>query len=162
MSRRLVARFAACAAVLALAIPATASAPVGQYDTFNQFNVTITDAHTALQWERGFATATSWDDARTRCNNLALAGLGAGQWRLPSVKELLTLVDEAVEVEYVTGVGLQYYAIDRRAFRDTPSASFWAWPKQPTSGKAWYVDFSSGESSTLNASNSGNYVRCVH
>lgn len=160
MKRRLLLPVTACATVLALAIPATASAPIGQYDTFNQNNVTITDNHTGLQWQRGSYASTSWDDANNYCRNLSLAGLGVGQWRLPSMKELLTLVDEAVETEFVTNVGLVYYAIDRRAFPTTPSGKFWAWPKL-TNGEAWSISFGTGEART-DLATTGNYVRCVH
>ena len=161
MKRRLFARVAVGAVALTLAIPATALAPAGQYATFNKDNTTITDHQTALQWQRGFTTATSWDDANAQCNALVLGGISG--WRLPSVKELLTLVDEAVDEEYVTGrqPPLQYFAIDPRAFPTTPSGSFWAWPMQ-NNGQAWRVDFATGESHPDSPSNSGFYVRCVH
>ena len=157
MNRRLVVCVTAGATVLGLAIPATAGAPVGQYDTYNQFNTTITDSKTHLQWERGFATSTSWDDANARCRALILSGVGPNQWRLPSVKELLTLVDEQGEIEYVVD-HLENYAIDRNAFPHTPNASFWSWPK--VAGSAWSVDFSTGSAVQAPTSN-GFYVRCV-
>ncbi len=160
MNRRLLARLTVSAMVLALAIPATASAPVGQYDTFNQNDATIHDAKTALRWQRGSATAMSWDDASNYCRALILGGIPVGTWRLPSVKELLTLIDEKGESEYVTNRGVVYYAIDLNAFPRTPSGLFWAWP-QLVNGRGWTVDFSNGETGTQPVSTSY-YVRCVH
>lgn len=160
MNQGLFARVAAAVVPLTLAMPAMAFAPGGQYETFNKNDATITDRQTRLQWQRHSYLATSWDDANAHCSTLALGGLGPGQWRLPSVKELMTLVDEAVEIEYVTGLGLQYYAFDRRAFSDLPGGSFYAWPKR-ADGNAWHVDFRTGEARTDNALNSG-YVLCVH
>jgi hypothetical protein len=158
MRRTHAARFAAAAIVIALALPAIASAPPDQYGTFGSHDITITDSKTHLRWQRGFSSTISWDDAHNYCTSLVLGGIGG--WRLPSVKELMTLVDESLPREYV-GTTLVTYAIDRQAFPFTPNAPFWAWPKRATDGRAWVVDFSNGESNTVTASSGGNFVRCV-
>jgi hypothetical protein len=153
--KRPLARFGPAAIVLALTIPAIASAPLDQYATFNSFDTTIADKQTGLEWQRDDATAASWDDADAYCASLTLRG---ARWRLPSVKELQTLVDEQLSQRYIDGVGVRPFAIDLEAFPATPSGAFWAWPKSGVS--AWIVDFSSGEAKTFGASNAAN-VRCV-
>jgi len=53
---------------------------------------TVTDQTSGLIWERNAPTVeTAWAAAQTRCAGLTLGGKTA---RLPTVKELLTLVDE--------------------------------------------------------------------
>jgi len=151
-------RLGAVLLVLSVAIPATASAPADQYATFNQHDATIADKWTHLRWQRDYAAVNSWDDAAAYCASLSLAG---GPWRVPSVKELLTLVDEELTQRYVNGAGVQTYAIDMQAFPSTPSGEFWAWPKL-ANGNAWKVDFASGESKKQIATRTGLFVRCVH
>lgn len=157
MKRRVLARASAAAIVVALALPAMARAPSDQYDVYGAGDAIIRDAQTHLVWQRGFASAATWDDADLYCRSLSLAGTGVGGWRLPSMKELSTLVDEVLEEEYVSGVGIRTFAIDRSAFPNTPSGAFWAWPKSVTGG--WSVHFDDGHTAPDNA---GQYVRCVH
>jgi len=63
---------------------------------------TVTDNLTGLVWLRNancFATRMVWDDALAVCNNLAdgqcglMDGSEPGDWRLPNVKELQSLID---------------------------------------------------------------------
>jgi hypothetical protein len=94
---------------------------------------TVRDAATGLTWQQGLDGMTrSWSDARSYCVALALAG---GGWRLPSMKELQTLIDER-RIDP---------AIDGALFPSTPSAGFWA--GTPLAGmppNVWFVDFYSG------------------
>lgn len=144
-------------AVLLVIAPAFASAPVDQYAAFNRQNDTIYDQQTKLTWQR-FVTRDqrSQSDAMNACATLTLEGK---TWRLPTVKELLTLVDEQPHSEYrLDGTGVAVLAIDGRAFPDTPDLEFWS--SSYAAGKAWSVDFSSGEARRSNAGNL-KCVRCV-
>jgi hypothetical protein len=54
----------------------------------------VQDLVTGLIWERGFSgVSRSRSDASNYCSSLALGNYGASSWRLPTVKELSTLVD---------------------------------------------------------------------
>jgi hypothetical protein len=87
-------RRAPVAAVGALALvalawtsPSRASAPAGRYTaTAGQ----VTDARTGLTWQQT-ASSSNGGDAAAYCAALDLNGTG---WRLPTIKELLTIVDD--------------------------------------------------------------------
>ena len=110
---------------------------------------TVFDKDTGLTWQRAVdASSYTQNQAMEYCDGLALAG---GGWRLPSIKELQTIVDES---KYKP-------AIDPIAFPNTPSTSFWSsslyagvW------SNAWYVGFDDGH--VYNGSvESPLHVRCV-
>jgi hypothetical protein len=94
---------------------------------------TVRDPLTELTWQRATSTdRVTWDDANQACAALELQGNG---WRLPSMKELQTLVDESRVAP----------AIDPQAFPDTPSEGFWAAPLLVGSANAaWFVSFDDG------------------
>lgn len=141
-----------CAALLALASVAGADAPPGRYAIAPP---EVRDTMTGLIWAQA-VPATGGSDGAGRFAWEAAKGfcptLGAG-WRLPTVKELLTIVD-------VTQRGGP--SIDRTAFPDTPPAGFWtatAWPGSPANN-AWWVSFDYG--GTGNDFTTARYrVRCV-
>jgi Protein of unknown function (DUF1566) len=66
---------------------------------------------TKLTWQRSVpATTYAWDDARTLCSSGEVTSLGDSGWRLPTKKELMTLVDYSVappgptvDVDYAEG-----------------------------------------------------------
>jgi hypothetical protein len=95
----------------------------------------VHDKYTGLTWQRGVEHDNyTWQDANARCSSVASNG---GGWRLPSLRELLTLVD----------VTRYDPAIDASAFPDTPSELFWsASPARATAGTAWGVNFTRGSS----------------
>lgn len=108
---------------------------------------TVTDTRTNLVWQRPIAPSKhSRTAAIAYCE-----GLGMG-WRLPSLKELLTLVDPS----------RNFPAIDRTAFPSTPANAVF-WSSTPTIGDAngvgWYVSFLNGDSSM--AIDDDLAVRCV-
>ncbi len=113
---------------------AAASAPPGRYVIPG--DGTVHDTKTGLVWQQAVAPGTyTWTQAGSYCGSL---GLASGGWRLPSVKELLTLVDFTV----ASGP-----TIDGTAFPGTPSALFWSSsPPAGYSSIGSYVDFSSGTS----------------
>jgi len=62
----------------------------------NNGDGTITDNATGLMWVANPASAGvggtyTWDDAIAACKNLKFAGYG--DWRLPNIKELVSIVD---------------------------------------------------------------------
>jgi Protein of unknown function (DUF1566) len=103
----------------------------------------VTDTRTGLVWQRTVPNGTyAWDAAKAYCS-------GRG-WRLPGLKELLTLVD----------VTRAMPSIDP-AFPNTPAEYFWsASPYVGEAGNAFYVDFYSGRSS-FEGVGAARRVRCV-
>jgi hypothetical protein len=91
---------------------------------------------TGLAWQRDVDPASYlWADAGALCAGLSLGG---ASWRLPTLIELLSIVDFTQPSP----------AIDPQAFPATPGDSFWtsspvAGANGP-SGQAWYVGFTTG------------------
>jgi len=107
---------------------------------------TISDLATGLVWQQTLDSSSyTWDGALAYC-----AGLGAG-WRVPSLTETQTIIDD----------GKEFPAVDATAFPDTPSDDFWTGTLEAGgSGSAWYVDFFYGASDRDVASRQFR-VRCV-
>lgn len=124
-----------------------AAAPAGRYTVTAD---TVTDGATHLVWQRGGESLSySWISALSYCRNLRL-GATTG-WRLPTAKELQTLVDQR-------GTGT---LIDTAAFPTATAGFFWSsTPVAASPDKAWGVDFSSG-AATSRTTGSGYPVRCV-
>jgi hypothetical protein len=154
MFRSVLARSGALAlgAACALALPASsarANAPAGRYAIAGG---TVTDTATKLVWQQAVDPAQyTWAQAQSYCAGLALAG---GGWRVPSVKELMTLVDFSV--------ALPAPAIDATAFPGMPSPPFF-WSSSPlvaAPSSAWYVYFDYGSTNATVVTTSY-HVRCV-
>ena len=128
-------RLAPAALVLALAVlpapHAQADAPACRYAVSAD---TVPDHDTCLTWQRAVAASSyTWASAATYCNNLVLAG--PNNWRLPTIQELQTIVDESRVNP----------AIDTTAFPSTPAQYFWSSsPYAGDSSDAWVVDFHLG------------------
>jgi hypothetical protein len=100
----------------------------------------VTDQSTGLVWARCSA-GQAWDD--TTCtgtasrqnhqSSLQLAQATTG-WRLPTVKELASLVDR----------GCNGPAIDTVAFPNTPNYTYWSATPEVRYAQAWSVDFAAG------------------
>jgi hypothetical protein len=150
----------ALAAVVSLA---RADAPPDQYVLFNSGSLTIADQYTNLVWQRT-VPMTQYDfwHAATYCQGLSLDGFS--NWRVPSYKELLTLVDENPHFEYEYG-SLVPHAIDPNAFPATPVGSpYWTssmYPADTTRGSAYAVDFGTGTGRQEDLKVPLD-VRCVH
>jgi hypothetical protein len=151
-----------------LASEARADAPVGQYAVFDQHDPVISDLGTRLHWQRGFAQVTDYWGALAYCQGLSLPSYPSG-WRVPSYKELLTLVDEQPHTEFWTGVPTQV-AVDRNAFGanpsfgGTPGAPFWSSSLSPATSsvaRAYIVNFSDGAVSADPLLTPTYFVRCV-
>ena len=78
-------------------------------------NGTVTDTETRLMWQQDTCpNKMSWDDAIKYCENLELAG--HKDWRLPTVEELISLID----------FNKYRPAIDTVYFPCTMSSNYWS------------------------------------
>jgi Protein of unknown function (DUF1566) len=146
---RLVSVLAAVA--MALAAPAgAATAPAGRY-TYPAAG-TVYDTKTKLTWQQTAPSAAyAWADAKTYCAGVG-ATLGGTGWRLPTMKELQTIVDESRSNP----------SIDPTAFPGAPAAIFWS--SSPVAGSpsyAWSVYFYVGNTDYGWATAHTLDVRCV-
>jgi len=133
----------------------TGKAGVGDASAFDHYaiaNGTVRDTSTKLTWQRAAPSSTyAQADAVSYCSSLSLNG---ATWRLPTVKELLTIVDFSVPSPGPT--------VDSDAFPGIPADHFWsATPYAGAPGAGWFVTFSTGFSDFGDMSNM-NFVRCVH
>lgn len=148
----------------------TPSTPDTSYD-ITSTDGTITNARTGLTWKKcaegqtystttntcsGTATTYSWQQAlqHARAVNRGTTGesLGETDWRVPNIKELRSLVEQACYGP----------AINLRAFPVTPSPGlFWSSsPSAAQSGSAWGTDFNEGDV-LLQPMDTKGYVRLV-
>jgi hypothetical protein len=138
---------AAIVGCIAYAASSLAAAPPGQYSIVNG---TVKDNRTGLTWQQ----AVDWNTytlsaAQTYCQNLSLDGTS---WRLPTCKELLTLIDPVQDPAP---------AIDPTAFPGTPPENFWTSVTYINDGsRNWLVDFNQGYSISAPATQPSR-VRCV-
>lgn len=143
----------ACAALtLLLDADVRANAPAGRYTVSGAgAAATVLDTKTKLTWQQTPAsTPLAWADAKTYCAGVGSTLNGTG-WRLPTVKELLTLVDYSGTMP----------AIDATAFPDTPNTFFWSsTPLASSAVDAWDVVFGDGSTFTSDIATT-NEVRCV-
>ncbi len=139
--------------------PDSPGAPLDQYEFFVRTDLVVKDRKTQLSWARNVSREVAYDpsngcDSRTE--------LGTGR-RYPSVKELLTLVDEYPHDTYESGTIVQR-AIDRSAFDgggfSTPT-DFAYWTSTPAgAGRVWVVDFRTGEVTPKSTADKA-HLRCV-
>lgn len=132
-----------------IAVVGRASAPGGRYTIASG---TVYDTKTHLTWQQSAWSSTyTQADAVSHCSTL---GLNGATWRLPTMKELLTIVDLSVAPPGPT--------IDSTAFPGTPTGYFWSSTLYTgTPGSAWSVLFYYGFSYGNDVSNTS-FVRCVH
>ena len=111
---------------------------------------TVTDNVTGLIWQKEDDDITrTWDDAVSYSNDLTLADYT--DWRLPSKKELLSIVN----------YGTYYPSIDTTYFPGTNMSRYWSSTTNANnSSYAWYVSFGNGYVNNYVKSNNY-YVKCV-
>jgi hypothetical protein len=143
---------------------ARADAPPDQYGLFSSSTLTIFDNYTLLRWQRA-APTTQYDfnGASAYCQALSLDGYV--NWRVPSYKELMTLVDEHPHFEYDNG-SLVAHAIDPNAFPQTAVQTFyWTSSEVPQAVPppiyGYAVNFGDGTGQQAGLTQTL-YVRCVH
>ena len=151
-------------AVVAIAVGASfapnvsADAPPDQYAPFNYQDRRITDQHTKLVWERAISTTPLTTTIDAYC---------LAPTRLPTVKELLTLVDETPSLTYddVAQQNVKVH-IDQNAFSyrqgyvrtDKP---FCTQTLDSSAANRYVVDFGTGLAQ-MQGSTAPCYARCVH
>ncbi len=142
----------ACIAAVALATHVvTAAAPAAQYQRFDVNSTTICDQETGLRWDRKVGAPVGYLGARAAC---------ASPLRLPTVKELLTLVDEDLHREQRGAIEVDL-AIDGAAFPDTPTDEpFWTDTLTSDLTARFTVNFGTGETATSTDA-AQRRVRCV-
>jgi hypothetical protein len=149
--------------VLAVALPATADAPKGQYGQFDKDSTEIEDRQTTLVWDRGqVIKQVNPVQAQGYCDSTVFP---ANNGRVPTVKELLTLVDEDPHTEYDSKFKPPNVQknIDQLAFADNKSPvdkPYWTSTPGINAGEWWTVDFSTGKTLPRPATEPL-YVRCV-
>jgi hypothetical protein len=132
-------------AVIFVAGIAAAAAPPGRYIVVPE---TVVDTKTGLTWQRSVSPTThTQSSAPAYCTNLQLAG--SNDWRLPTLRELLTTVD----VREINPT------IDTTVFLDTPF-SLWSSTAVQGTTLTWRVDFLNGHSDFASVQ-SDLRVRCV-
>ena len=141
-------------------IPCAGTGQDGAYNinplSYTDNGLTVTDNNTGLIWQkqddgktRTFANAVSF------CNNsTTTVGLSGSGWRLPTKKELTSIVDFSIPTSGPT--------IDP-IFQNTSNTSYYwsstTFASDPT--KAWFADFSIGRVGS-DVQISAYYVRCVN
>jgi hypothetical protein len=120
-------------------------------------DATVHDSSTGLTWQQVISPKKfSWDDrgsspdsAQYYCAHLSLGNVIAG-WRLPSKKELLSIVSAARSAP----------AIDVSVFPRTPANGYF-WTATPAGhDAAWYIYFNDGQA-YINNTGYRYSVRCV-
>jgi hypothetical protein len=138
---------------VSFAIPGQAIAPPDQYAFFTSGDVRITDNYTHLVWDRAGSAAYS-------ATNL-IEGYCVWPSRLPTVKELLTLVDEEPNLRYdqTQGKNVTYYT-DPEVFPDIAVDAPYCTQTFVVGGaNRFTVDFANGKAA---ADGRACHVRCVH
>ena len=95
---------------------------------------TVTDRRTGLTWQKiGPAKPLTWEEALRACESLKPSARGA--WRLPNIKELRSLSDDAKIRP----------SLDRKFFPEAKIANYWSSTTQSNRpGRAWLVEFETG------------------
>jgi hypothetical protein len=135
--------------------PVDAAAPAGHYVVTagsGTGNGTVYDTKSKLTWQQTVSLTTyTWAAAKTYCTGVGTS-LGGTGWRLPTIKELQTLVDYSQATAIL---------IDPNAFPSTPSGVFWSSsPYAGWSSHAWTLPFDYGWANYNDVSGAYN-VRCV-
>lgn len=134
-------------AVVALAVLTIASAPAGRYVTVDA--QTLQDTQTNLLWAFSALPPSTQSLAISSCAAVTRSG---GGWRLPTVLELSTLVDERVPYPP---------ALDTSAFILGASPLVWTVSAAGGGGPVWVVDFTNGSTRAVDPAISASTL-CVH
>jgi hypothetical protein len=131
---------------------------------YQETNGTVLDSVTGLTWQQAVPgnpcpTVGGGDcteaGAKAYCAGLALGGIPGG-WRLPTIKEIASIID----------IERESPAVDGSVFPNTPATWFWTpTPDLGAQGQSWCADFNEGGLSYSSGPyGTGQYqaVRCVH
>jgi hypothetical protein len=98
-------------------------------------NGIVRDNVTGLEWQQDTHGTYTWQQAIDYCENLMYAGYN--DWRLPTIKELSTLVDSSIPIPGPT--------INTDYFLTTQPSFYWSSTNNArTTDRACYVDFNDG------------------
>jgi len=117
---------------LVFTMRAHADAPPCRYEIGQN---TVVDRMTKLTWQRASGGPANHQGAIEACAELTIAG---GGFRLPTIKELQTIVDVSRAMPPV---------IDTGAFPDVPAGAspYWSATKRASNDtEAWFVNFGDG------------------
>jgi len=113
--------------LIALTSQVRADAPPGRYTLTTE---TVYDTKTKLTWQRTIPSAKfNWADAKKYCADLATAGGPA--WRLPTMRELVTISNYSVSPG----------GLDPNAFPDAQPANYWTSTQAPADPSSAWVGF---------------------
>jgi hypothetical protein len=111
----------------------------------------LTDKKTGLAWQDNSDAKSmkkSWSDSKEYCQNLILEG--QSDWRLPTIKELQSIVDIK-----------KIYPAIKDDFKNVASGSYWSSSEfVSNTSRAWHVVFHTGSTSYRDKTKKY-YVRCV-
>jgi hypothetical protein len=125
-------KFAWIGLVFGLLVPGTSWADGHFTESTVHSAAIVTDSLTGLIWQKAAATDKTWEEALAYCE-ASTAG-GTGDWRLPTKKELVSLVDFAT-------------SSPASEFPDISSSTTYFWSSTTYKGaitKAWGTRFSDG------------------
>ena len=119
--------------------------------SFANANEMISDKKNAIYWQDNMSSKEStedWDDAVTYCDDLVINNME--HWRLPTFKELFSIVDYAHVDPAINPV----FSFVKEGTYWTSTAFF------PTKARAWTIDFRTGKT-YYNYTTTNHAVRCV-
>lgn len=118
----------------------------------------FTDNKTGLMWQddsEAESIVLNWEDANQYCSDLTLSGYN--DWRLPSIKELLSIVDMN-RFDPAIKQGFKYIFHEKEKYGYY--YEYWSSTPSDTSDLAWIVDFHNGSTDRDNKMNK-EHIRCV-
>lgn len=121
---------------------------IGNENSYTRSDVgVVTDNVTGLEWQDNESVSKTWTEASSYCSALSLDN---GGWRLPSIKELQSIVDDGVFNPSINSV-----------FQNITSRDYWS-STTSASNTSYALDvyFYSGNTRGYYKSNSL-HVRCV-
>ena len=142
-------------ALLILMMTLMIAAEPGEEERFSRSMAGIvTDRQTGLQWQDDYSDnggeikSTEWIDAIAYCENLSLGGYS--DWRLPNVRELLSIADRS---RYNPAIDPVFQSVDSKLYWSSTTNA-------DGTSFAWHVNFYYGFWSNFDKGG-GLYVRCV-
>lgn len=122
---------------------------------FTRKNGVVTDTSTLLEWQDSYVDNSNevkgalFAPAISYCENLILNGYS--DWRLPNIKELLSLVDDAYYAPAINPIFKNTYSFAYISSTTTSSSGY----------NIWYVSFNKGQTFTDSKAYDSGYIRCV-
>lgn len=143
--------------------PVPADGPDGTNYVIDDAQGTVLDKTTHLMWQRASLPIATYDDAKCACR--AFAGGSFRDWRMPTLLEMVTIVDYAKNIDQ-NGTGTTVAATNTVVFPDTRLEAYWTATPQGASslmpGLPVLIDLGNGN--TAEATSTGTFrgsFRCV-